>query len=218
MKLVIVTIGFDEKLPLRGLLKFGLDVNDVVLSVYSMTGGKWDVEKVERAVKAFKDIVTATGVKVADLVVSGSDFYNDTLLILNALKEYQAEEIIAVLAGGMRIIIFEVMTALLLRHRLKGVKAKVYIAREDGLYDITLPTEIFYVNASSGDHAILRILSERGTVRRSLLVEEVSREKGLSWSMVYKLIKSLARRKLIALEDDSVKMTELGQLAYSASQ
>lgn len=216
MKLVAVTIGFDEKLPLRGLLKVGLDSSDVVLLVYSKTGGEFEVRKVEKAVEAFKDVVSRAGARVVDVVISGTDFYGDTVTVLEALKKHEAREVVAVLAGGMRITVFEVLTALLLHYRHGGVEAKVFLAREDGLYDVTLPVSMFYVSVTSRDNVVLKKLSEGGVMKRSRIVDEVSRETGISESMLYKVVKSLARRGLVVIEDDSVKLTELGRLTYEA--
>lgn len=216
MRLLVVTVGFDERLPLRGLLKVGLSSDDVVLLVYSKTGGEFEVKKVEKAVEALKDIISKAGARVVDLVVSGSDFYSDVVAILDALRRYNAGEVIAVLAGGMRILVFEVLAALLLRYRVAGVRSRVYVAREDGLYDVVLPVDLFYVSLSGKEDAVLKKLFELGESRRSQLVNTISRELGLSESMVYKVVKSLARKGLVIAEDNSIKLTELGRLAYGA--
>jgi len=217
MKLVIVTVGFDEKLPLRGVLKVGLDVSDVVMLVYSKTGGEFEVKKVERAVEVLKEIIRSTGAGVVEVEVSGTSFYDDVAVVLRSLRGQKADEVVAVLAGGMRLVIFEVLFALLTLYRLgrfQQVRSKVLLMREDGLYDVALPLESFYVTIPRNGLAVMRIIHSHGEVKRSRLVETASREAGLSESAVYKIIKELEKRGLVILEDDAVKMTDLGRLLY----
>ncbi|MEM1606257.1 MAG: hypothetical protein QXW41_08455, partial [Fervidicoccaceae archaeon] len=106
MKLVVVTVGFEEKLPLRGLLKVGLDAGDVVVLVYPRSGGEFEVRKVEKAVGVIKEFVgrAGAGVRVVDVEVSGLNFYEDVAKILLFLREQKAGEVVAVLAGGMRLV------------------------------------------------------------------------------------------------------------------
>ncbi|MEM3974868.1 MAG: CRISPR-associated CARF protein Csa3 [Ignisphaera sp.] len=217
MKLVVVTVGFDEKLPLRGVLKVGLDSGDSVMLVYSKTGGEFEVKKVERAVDVLREIVRSTGAGVVEVEVSGTGFYDDVIAVLRSLKKQKADEVVAVLAGGMRLVIFEVLFALLTLYRLgrfQGVMGRVLLMREDGLYDVSLPLESFYATLPERGLAILKILCDRGEMRRSQLVEIASREAGLSESAVYKMVRNLSRRGLVVVESDVVRITELGRLIY----
>ncbi|MEM1606383.1 MAG: CRISPR-associated CARF protein Csa3 [Fervidicoccaceae archaeon] len=217
MKLVVVTVGFDEKLPLRGVLKVGLDVGDTVMLVYSKTGGEFEVKKVGRAVEVLKEIIQSTGAGIVEVVVPGTNFYDDVTMVLRSLREQKADEVVAVLAGGMRLVIFEVLFALLTLYRLgrfQRVRSKVFLMREDGLYDVALPLESFYVTIPRNGLVVMRIIHKYGEVKRSRLVETASREAGLSESAVYKIIKELEKRGLVILEDDAVKMTDLGRLLY----
>lgn len=216
MRLVVVTVGFDEKLPLRGLLRVGLDSSDTVVLVYSKTGGEFEVKKVEKAVESLKDIISKSEVKVVDLVVSGSDFYADTASILGFLREQRADEVVAVLAGGMRLLVFEVLVALMLRYWFTGARSRIYVAREDGLYDVVIPVDLLYAGLSRWEHTVLMKLLELSEMKRSQLVDEVSREYGVSESMVYKALKNLSRKNLILVEDDKVKLTEMGRLVAEA--
>ncbi|MEM1703597.1 MAG: CRISPR-associated CARF protein Csa3 [Zestosphaera sp.] len=216
MKLVVVTVGFDEKLPLRGILKVGLDAGDMVMLVYSRSGGEFEIKKVERAVEVFKGLVQSTGARVVEVEVSGTSFYDDAAAVLKSLREQKAGEVVAVLAGGMRLVIFEVLFALLMLQRFSRsqVRGRVLLMREDGLYDVALPLESFYVTVPESGLAVMRIIHSCGEVKRSQLVEVVSRETGLSESAVYKLVKNLAERGLVVVDGDVVKLTELGRLLY----
>ncbi|MEM0014073.1 MAG: CRISPR-associated CARF protein Csa3 [Candidatus Nezhaarchaeales archaeon] len=216
MRLFAITVGFDEKLSIRGLLKIGVNVDDVIMLVYSKSGGEFEVRKVEKAVETVKDLVVKTGVKVVDVAVSGMNFYEDATIVLRALREHPAGEVIALLAGGMRLIIFEVLTAVLLYSSLSGIRARIHLMREDGLYDVALPTEVFRISITSKDAAVLRVLYEKRTMKRSHLVESVSRETGISESMVYKVIKNLTGKGLIIVDGDTLTLTDLGRLVCEA--
>ncbi|MEM1696121.1 MAG: CRISPR-associated CARF protein Csa3 [Desulfurococcaceae archaeon] len=213
MRLILVTVGFEEKLPLRGLLKVGLSAGDVVALVYSRSGGEFEVRKVEKAVGVIKEIIGKAGVSVVDVEVSGSNFYGDVAKILWFLREQKASEVVAVLAGGMRLVAFEVLNALLMLHRHSGCTGcSVLLMREDGLYDVILPVELFYVTVSKAELAVLRALRNEGALKRRQLIEVVSREVGVSASAVYKSLKSLAKKKLVVVEDETVKPTEMSRL------
>lgn len=218
MRLVIVTVGFDEKLPLRGLLKIGLDSGDAVLLVYSRTGGEFEVKKVEKAVESIKEFIGKTGVSVFDVEVSAMDFYRDVKVILRALSSLgrPADEMIALLVGGMRLLIFEALVAVLLHHSLTGVGVRVRLMREDGMYEVDVPVEAFHLTVSSREAGVIRLLAESSALKRSKLVDSASHSLEVSESMVYKLIKKLSKKGLIAIEGDAVKLTELGCLATEA--
>ncbi len=202
-----------EKLPLRGLLKVGLSAGDVVALVYSRSGGEFEVRKVEKAVGVIKEIIGKAGVRVVDVEVSGLNFYEDVAKILWFLREHKAGEVVAVLAGGMRLIVFEVLFALLMLYRHCGcTECSVLLMREDGLYDAVLPVELFYVTVSRAELAVLRTLRNEGALKRRRLIEVVSREAGVSASAVYKSLKILAKKKLVVVEGDVVKPTEMGRL------
>lgn len=217
MKLVVVTVGFDEKLPLRGILKVGLDAGDAVVFVYSRTGGEFEVKKVERAVGVLKELVNSTGARIVEVEVSGTSFYDDVTTVLRSLRSQKADEVVAVLAGGMRLVIFEVLFALLTLHRhgnQQRVKCSVLLMREDGLYDITLPLESFYVTVPESGLTVMRIIHSYGKMKRSQLVKMASRESGLSESAVYKVIRDMAIKGLVAVDGDVVKLAEMGRLFY----
>jgi len=215
MRFILVTVGFEEKLPLRGLLKVGLSAGDVVVLVYSRSGGEFEVRKVEKAVGVIKEIIgkAGAGVRVIDVEVSGLNFYEDVVKILLFLREQKASEVVAVLAGGMRLIVFEVLFALLMLYRHHGCTGcSVLLMREDGLYDAVLPVELFYVTVSKAELAVLRTLRNEGALKRRQLIEVISREASVSASAVYKSLKSLAKKKLVVAEGEVVKPTEMGRL------
>ena len=220
-KLVVATLGFDERLVLRTLFKIGLDRDDTILLIYSKTGDPYDVERVERAVNAVKSIVGNLGVNIVDSVVSATDFLEDVVSIVNSIARYgERGEIVAALTGGMRLIIIETIVALLLYRRLvaQDTKARVLVMREDGLYDVVLPLEIFEPgNITDRELEVLLVLSELGSMKRSEVVRVLASKLGVSEYAVYKHLTTLERKSLVSLEDSEVKTTLLGKLVAKTS-
>ncbi|MEM2260954.1 MAG: hypothetical protein QXK24_00740 [Ignisphaera sp.] len=185
MKLVVITMGFDEKLPLRGVLRLGVDVSDTIMLIYSKTGEGLEVKNIEKTVERFKEIIQGIGTKIIEVVVSGTNFFDDVMTVLKSLKEQKADEVIAVLAGGSRIIIFETLFALLMYYRFgkfQQTRIKVLLMHEDRIYSIVLPLEYFYVTIPRNGLAVMRIIHNHREIKRSQLVETASREAGLYFS------------------------------------
>lgn len=219
MRLVIVTVGIDEKLPLRGLLKVGLSVNDTVLLVYSRSGGETEVKVVEKSVEALKNMIARAGAKAVELAVSGAELFMDTAVMLKLLKAVgvdNIDEAVGVAAGGSKLLAFELLLFLTMVRRFVKKRSKMCVVGEDG-YDVVVPLDVLYVTLSGREDAVLKKLSQGGARRRQV-VDEVSREYGVSESLVYKMLKSLSRKGLVAVEDDVVKLTELGRLVYEATR
>lgn len=227
-KLVMCTVGFDEKLVFRSLLKVGVSIGDAVALVYSRSGSDYDIKRVENAVRNIKELLDAVGVKHYDVVVSGMDFVSDVVTIVNGLREFAKEEkIVGVVSGGMRIAVLEAIVSLLLYRKFINRKAEVeiHVSREDGLYDVTLSTNLLDLpNLSLRELDVLKQLekikvgiSERGGtgsegVLLSEVVEVVSQNLNVSKFTVYKLLHRLKSKNLIMLKDRVVLLTDLGKL------
>ncbi|MEM4621032.1 MAG: hypothetical protein QW607_12575 [Desulfurococcaceae archaeon] len=213
-------MGFDEKLPLRGVLKVGVDVSDTIMLIYSKIGEELEVKNIERVVGEFKEVIRSIGTKIIEVEVFETNFFDDVMTILKSLKEQKADEVVAVLAGGSRIIIFETLFALLMLYRFgkfQQTRIKVLLMHEDGTYSIVLPLEYFYVTIPRNGLAVMRIIHNHREIKRSRLVEIASREAGLTISAVYKIIRDLNERGLIVIDGDTVKLTQLGYLIYLTS-
>ena len=215
-KLVVATLGFDERLVLRTLFKIGLDRDDTILLIYSKTGDPYDVERVERAVNAVKSIVGNLGVNIVDSVVSARDFLEDVVSIVKAIARYdRGGEVVAIFTGGMRLIIIESIVALLLYKRLvaRDTKARVLVMREDGLYDVVLPLEVFEPsNVTDRELEVLVALCEPKDMKRSEVVKAVASKLGISEYAVYKYLAALERKGFVSLEDNKVRCSLLGEL------
>jgi len=219
-KAVLVSIGFDVNLVTRSLLKIGLSNGDVLLLLYSKSGGEYERKKVEKAVSTIKELVSKTGIEYYDIVVSGSDFISDATSILASLKRHGRSRIIASLVGGMRIIIVEAIVSLLLYRKFinKNVDITVHVMREDGTYDIMLPLDVMYLPVlSSREIELLKIMKAKNLVAysRAKLVAILSKQLNVTESMIYKLLERLGRKGILMSEDNTVETTLLGKLILS---
>lgn len=222
-KLVIATLGFDEKLVLRAFFKVGLDRGDTVLLVYSKTGDPYDVERVEKAASAVKSIVGNLGVKVVDSIVTATDFVVDVTTILNSIVRCgDVEEVVATLVGGMRLVIIETVVALSLYKELVAPKKRTSILamREDGLYDVLLPFEALGLSrVTRREIAVLITIARENleNARRNEAVKVIASKLGVTEYTVYKYLSTLEEEGLIDLDDNRIRITLLGELIVKSA-
>jgi len=221
-KLALVSVGFDVNLVLRSLLKLGLSDGDIVLLLYSKSGGEYEQRKVEEAVKTLKSLLSGAGVKHHDVVVTGMDFVGDVAAILKALSERRARSIVASLVGGMRIVLVEAVVALLLYRKFVDASAEIAIhtMREDGLYDVLVPLSAMNPPDLGVREAMVLEELGRGLAGRPRndVVSAVSRGMGVTESMAYKVLESLERKRLVEVRDGAVEVTLLGKLVLAAAR
>jgi len=218
----LVSIGFDVNLVLRSLLKIGLGDSDVVLLLYSRSGGEYEQRKVEEAVKTLKSILAGTKVEHYDVVITGMDFASDVAAIVKALREFSRKRIVASLVGGMRITIIEAIVTLTLYKRLvdPDVEVSIHAMREDGMYDVFIP--LLALNPPELGPRELSFLERFGEGLagrpRSEIVSTLSMEMNITESMAYKVLESLEDKGLVSVRDSVVDLTLLGKLVLGAFQ
>ena len=218
----MVSIGFDVNLVLRSLLKIGLGDGDVVLLLYSRSGGEYEQRRVEEAVKTIKDILAGTRVEHYEVVITGMDFASDVAAIVRALRGFGRKRIVASLVGGMRIAIIGAIVALVLYKRFVDADVEVYIhaMREDGIYDVFIP--LLVLNPPELGPRELSFLEKLGGglagEPRSEIVSKLSREMEITESMAYKVLENLEDKGLVNVRNSTVELTLLGTLVLAAYQ
>jgi len=218
-RLIVCTVGFDEKLVLRSLLKVGFSVNDAVVLVYSSSGGDYEAKRVESAVGNIKNLLAPAGVRIHEVIVSSMDFAGDVASIVRAVKEYarDASEIIAAVTGGMRLTIVETIVALKLYRDFfrRDISVEVYVAREDGLYDVTLSVNLLDLPVlSPREIEVLKRLNEG--VRLLNVIESLSTGLNINRRTAYKYLYRLKSRGFIEIRDRVVYLTLAGKLVKEA--
>lgn len=212
---MISTVGFDEKLVIRSMLKLGIKEEYDIILVYSLSGGEYEQKKVKNAVESIKNILTPLGVNVSDINLPAEDIVFDVGIIVDELKKRKIKKITALLVGGMRILITEVLIALTLYKYFINPEAnvKIYIMREDGLYGVLLPLEVFHPSRlTEKELLVLRTLCKSGNIERSKFVSAVSRTLGTSESLIYKIINSLEEKGAVEVKGGIIKLTVLGAI------
>lgn len=216
-RLVVASLGFDEKLVVRSLIELGLRANDVILLVYVEPFEELSRAKVSNALKSIVELFKPIISDVRGLAVSGRSLGNDLVLIAKNLKETVeekgAKEIVVVLVGGMRILIPLLVTSTLLIAERKGVNVSFVFAREDGLYSFTLGPEYFKTPSTGPREAqLLEIIHSMEDAQRGRIVEQAVARLGITQSMVYRMLSSLQKKGLIRITEEArVRLTPLGK-------
>lgn len=209
-KTVVFTVGFDEKPILRGSFKLGIQPGDTVLLVYSLSGGEHERNKTLSTVKTLREVYSSAGVAVMERVLDAVDFSTDVARIARALRERRPRTIIVALGGESRYLDVAVLYAsLIYRELVENAELHVYVAREDGSYDVLLNAETLRLSIGPSEAKMLCFILEDAT--RDVLVKKASRELKRSQSTIYALLTRMQRRGLISLEDGTAKPTPLGE-------
>ena len=192
MKVLALTLGFDEKFAIRALLRAGLSFGDKALIFLAEPLD-------ERAVKAWKvveDIISRyfSGVTIEAIKVNVADFYGSVRKISEKLKAEvnEGSQLIINLSGGMRALILEVLIA---AHMLR-LKGEVEVEFENFMGLTRFPLEILRLELEEKDRLILRFIKSRGQVS----IAVVTKELGLSKSAAHRRIWKLARNKLVKVK------------------
>ncbi len=216
-KVILSIIGFSAELVVRSLLKIGVVPEDRVVLIYSVSGDEYQRKRVIEAVETVKKFLPAGGVVIEECVVTGTDFFEDVSTILKTLKSHKGKEIIVSLVGGMRITIFAAFYAAELLARLLRARISIHLMREDGLYDVLLPTPLV-PTLGRGELAVLRNFKEFGMSGspRPKVIEELARSMGVSDMTVRKVLRQLESKGLIRVDSGIITMTKLGGAVYEA--
>jgi len=192
LKVLALTLGFDEKFAIRALLRAGLSFGDKALIFLAEPLD-------ERAVKAWKvveDIISRyfSGVTIEAIKVNVADFYGSVRKISEKLKAEvnEGSQLIINLSGGMRALILEVLIA---AHMLR-LKGEVEVEFENFMGLTRFPLEILRLELEEKDRLILRFIKSRGQVS----IAVVTKELGLSKSAAHRRIWKLARNKLVKVK------------------
>ena len=213
---IIATIGFDEKLVLRALMKLGIKEKYRVLLIYSLSGGDYERGRVETAVKNLKEILRPLGLFIEDVIVPANNIVKDVEEILSKIQSLRPNRIVAILVGGMRLLLCEVLVSLSFYKTLikPDVAVDLFLMREDGAYHIVLPLEVIVPPKITPRefHVLKEVCKRGGIIERSVLVEETSKLLKVSKSQVYKILESLVEKKVVEVKEDAVSLTSLGSL------
>lgn len=163
-RLVVASVGFDERFLVRLIVtsKLGVNSNDLLLLI--MPIGEEDkrssyvIDYVRHFIRNYK-----LRIDVKCLTVDISNFWKATGEIRREIEglvyEYSPQDMIILLSGGMRVLILEVLIGCLAT----GITGRVLSYREDLKGSITFPLNILSIKRPSIDCIkVLKILNKIG--------------------------------------------------------
>jgi len=140
-KAVLLTLGFEEKFAVRALVRRGLEVGDLVVLI---TGPI--IDKVAKAINYVKEFLKYfEGIDIQVFEVSEVHEFTEAVprikkLIKELLNKY--DFIVANLSGGMRALIIEVLTSIILLPKELKSRVIVELDTEDSKATIEIPKEL----------------------------------------------------------------------------
>jgi len=198
MKVLVLTLGFDERFAIRAMMRTGVGSGDriVIFIVEPLE------EKAYRCLQIIKEFLSKY-VQDVELIVSSVDvrkFESAVSKIKSELKKAvkDADEVILNLSGGMRASILETLTAALLLR----FECKVEVELEDLTGVVSFPIKLLRpIRLSRGELEILLKLLE---TKNWISLSDISK--------VYKIPKSTAHKRLRRLiEVGLVEMRRVGK-------
>jgi CRISPR-associated protein Csa3 len=208
-KLIIATLGFEEKFMIRTITRHGLDKGDKILL---LTGPSTDKSAI--AINLVKEFITKYYGKDVALIIKEipiHDIYDAIRTIKqNIINEAKGiMNIIVNLSGGMRILIISTLLALMTLN-MKNVIAE--IETEDSSTLITIPIEMFLIKPQIRKrHAeILQILAQ---TQEPLTIKTLAEKLKIDDSTTRRHILKLRKMRLVEVKKGKPLLIQLSSLA-----
>lgn len=204
-------VGFDEKLVIRAALKVGVKPEDTVVLAYGVAAsGELEEEKVMTALSNLKKIFESAGIRVIEVPINARSFTEDIKAIVEQLKELKPSRIVVSLGSGMRYLAFALLFSSLMYRDLinKGTKVVAHVAREDGLYDVTMELDEMRVEVGPRVMDALCLFYKQ-RYRRDEAVKKATATMGIKYSTFYRLLDRMEKAGLIVIRENIIELTEL---------
>lgn len=194
-RVIITTLGFEEKFTVRSITRHGLDKGDKIVLI---TGPK--VERSEKAISFIKEFISKyypleVSLNIWDIPVH--DIYSMVSRIKQILMEEvkEADRVIVNLSGGMRILILAVFLALTL---INIPSLTLEVEAEDSSTLITIPSEILQLPRIEGSKLeILKILVNTG---KPMSIDEIAETLSRDESTIRRHVQKLRKLKLVEVK------------------
>jgi CRISPR-associated protein Csa3 len=187
---LLFTMGFDERFVLRSILRNGLQSGETILLILPENG---EETRAEKAINTLKTFVRQTqhDAKIELIRVKLDDVYSAVSEIGSVLRATR-ERIIANLSGGMRLLILVTLAAILS----SGAKARIEVDMESGKGAVILPLELY--KSLDLEHVDIVIMRELSSIGKKATLDELAESLKMSKSSVWRRMKSLEERGLVA--------------------
>ena len=209
-KLVVSTLGFEEKWAIRAVLTYGLEPGDHILVI---TGPI--IDKVKRAYESIRKVADMVGDVKVDLLSIDNlcNFLENISRIKRMLIKHahSMDSVIIILSGGMREIVLSLYTAILFLP--EEIKERINIIRldlEDGSCSVEIPLKLLDLIETWSPGVlrdILKVVHEQGEVS----IEDIAGYTGKDRTTIRRQVAKLADLGLVELTGRplKVKSTEL---------
>lgn len=184
MRLIVLTLGFDEKFAVRGILRYTPKPEDVIAII---TASPF-VEKAEKALKTLLEVLkNYAGIENIEIVeVDVADPESAKHKIKELISKYECE-LIANLSGGMRALILITLAAVLSSNK----KALIELETENLENIITFNPDFFRPEPiDESDRRILRKIAEIGEVKLDEFAEIIGKSRTTTYRILKKLVKT----------------------------
>ncbi|WP_193322794.1 CRISPR-associated CARF protein Csa3 [Pyrobaculum calidifontis] len=211
MRLLVFTLGFEEKFAIRAFTRRGLDVGDRILLVAARPAA----DRVVRAYNTLREFVQryyGGGVEIELVEVNVRDFPGAVCEIRRRVLEKAGGDVVVNLSGGPRALVLATYAAVQLLPDDVAKRVRVEVEFEDGTYLVEVPLCAVYAQKLAerlGEEklAVLEKLAQRGVAT----AEELAREVNLDSSTVRRHIRRLEELGLVQVLSKRPLRAELTQ-------
>ena len=209
-KVLIATLGFDERHVIRSLLRIGYrDISKIYLLIPS-----WDIDsRTRRAIDEITKISVVAGLSREDVVITKInilDIYDSVRDIIKLLHELlnSHDHIYLSLGGGLRILILETFLSIMLLDRSLRKRIDILIDVESRDKYIVLNTAIpIHYIPSEVEQAVLKEL-----IGNPLSFGELLDRLGVPRTTLWKALNKLQKQDLIIQKDAKYHITMSGKI------
>jgi len=195
MRLILLTLGFDEKFAVRSILRYAPKPDDVITILTASPL----VEKAEKALKTLLDILKSyagiENIEIIEVNISNPESAKHKIKELISKHSKQDCELVANLSGGMRALILITLSAVLSSDR----NALIELETENLENVITLTPEFFKPEpVDESDKQLLRKIHELGEVKLDEFTEIIGKSRTTTYRILKKLVNTgyLEERKV----------------------
>jgi len=194
LKILILSLGFDERFAIRSILRTGLSSGDKVL----IFTAEPIVDKAEKALQIVLEFLKKyfEGVEYEVISIPTKDFERSVSMIGERLMKLKSlgYDVILNLSGGMRSLIIELLVA----STLVGLKGVVEVELENLEGYLSFTVDVLRIRAPLKEEykSVLNAIIEAGEINLS----QLSRKVAMAKSTIHKIVKKMIEEGLVEYE------------------
>jgi len=215
-RLIIATVGFEEKFIVRFMIssRLGVDSEDLLLLIVPVTSGSKSREVIEVIKKFSSDYDIKLHVEV--LSVDVNSFWFSVGKIRRTIEEivsrFTPRETIALLSGGMRALILETLIGC----SFSGLKGRVVVHREDSEGYVEFPLEVLKMVSPPIEYVRALDIIRKSLKEDRMTLKMLAEKLGTSKASAYRIIRELKSLGLVEVQHKGrasrIVLTEKSQL------